>query len=110
MSNVIEFLPARTEAFALQIKRLDDEFEAKRASVNAWPVYWFDDEPHQIRAQGQGFLIAEIQRVEQCIAAAKRYGADPRYFEDQLKRWLPDNWDRLKRCAPRDWDRPPIAR
>jgi hypothetical protein len=109
MSNVIGFEGARDAAFMRELKRLDDEFESKRASVNAWPAYWFNSSDHMARAQGQGFLIAEVQRAEQAVAAAKRYGADAQDFEDLLKRWKPPTWDRLKHCAPKDWDRPVIA-
>jgi hypothetical protein len=109
MSNVVGFAEGRDTAFVAELLRLDAEFESRRASVNAWPAYWFDSLDHMIRAQGQGFLIAEVQRAEKQIAAARRYGADPQYFEAQLKRWMPPTWDRLKHCAPKDWDNPVIA-
>jgi hypothetical protein len=106
--TVVEFLPARAKLFRSELRRINAEFRCKRKSVNAWPPFWFESREHMECAQGQGFTIAIVQRLEQCAAAAKKYGVNPQPFEKEIKRKAP-HWDRLKHCAPRDWDNPVIA-
>jgi hypothetical protein len=109
LGNVVGFVGARRRAFVRKLRRINVEFRCKRDSVRAWPPHWFENPLHRADAQGQGFLIATIQRLEGCIAAARRYGVNAAPFEKALKRWTPDNWETLKLCAPRDWDNPVIA-
>jgi hypothetical protein len=106
---VVGFVGARRRAFLLELRRTNAGFRARRDSVKAWPPEWFENALHRAVAQGQGFLIATIQRLERCMAAARRYGENVAPFEKALKRWTPDNWETLKLCAPRDWDNPVIA-
>jgi hypothetical protein len=90
-----------------ELRRINAEF--RRDSVTAWPLEWFENALHRADVQGQGLLIATVQRLERCIAAARRYGADVAPFEKALKRWTPDSWETLKLCTPRDWDNLVIA-
>jgi hypothetical protein len=108
-ATVIGFVGARRRAFVHELRQANAEFRSKRASVKAWPPEWFENALHRADAQGQGFLIATIQRLERCIAAANRYGVNVAPFEKALKRWTPDYWETLKLCTPRDWDNPVIA-
>jgi hypothetical protein len=108
-ATIVGFVEARRRAFLHELHRINVEFRARRDSVRAWPPQWFENERHRADAQGQGFLIAIIQRLKRCIAAAKRYGVNATPFEKALKRRTPDKWETLKLCAPRDWDNPVIA-
>jgi hypothetical protein len=93
-ATVVGFVGARRRALVLELRRINAEFRARLARIRAFPVdrWWFEDDPAYARACVQAEITHEciLSRLEQCLAAARRYGADPEPFEKALKRWTPD--------------------
>jgi hypothetical protein len=93
-ATVVGFLGARRRALSHELRRINAEFRARLARMRALPVdrWWFEDDPAYARACVQAEILNEmlISRLEQCVTAARRYGADPAPFEKALKRWIPD--------------------
>jgi hypothetical protein len=91
LGNVVGFVGARRRALALELRRINTEFRGRLRRMRALPVsyWWFEDDPAHARACVQGELLNEmlVSRLEQCLAAARRYGIDPAPFERALKRW-----------------------
>jgi hypothetical protein len=94
-ATVVGFVGARRRAFAYELRRINAEFRKRRARVRALSVnrFWFEEDPAYALAQTQGEVLHDciLSRLQQCVAAARRYGADPAPFEKALKRWTPEN-------------------
>jgi len=93
LSNVIGFFGAKRRAFVRELRRINAEFRGRNDRIRNLANYWgFEDDPAYARAcaQAEITLLAIIDRLEKCLAAAKKYGADPAPFERALKRWQPD--------------------
>jgi hypothetical protein len=94
LGNVIGFVGYRRRAFSQELRRINAEFQARLARSRRLPVsyWWFEDDPVLARAWAQAEILNEmlISRLEQCVAAARRYGWDPAPFEKALKRWTPE--------------------
>jgi hypothetical protein len=92
-ATVIGFVGARRRAFALEMRRINAEFRTRLARLHRLPVsyWWFEDDPVYARASDLAEILNEmlIDRLERCVAAARRCGADPAPFEKALKRWTP---------------------
>jgi hypothetical protein len=93
-ATVVGFVGARRRAFVHELRRINAEFRTRRAKVRALSAsrFWFEDDPAYVLAQTQGEVLRDciLSRLQQCVAAAKRYGADPAPFEKALRRWTPD--------------------
>jgi hypothetical protein len=91
-ATVIGFVGARRRAFVHELRRINAEFRVRRAKVRALSVnrFWFEEDPAYVLAQTQGEVLHDrILRLQQCAAAARRYGVDPAPFEKALKKWTP---------------------
>jgi hypothetical protein len=91
-ATIVGFVGARRRALGHELRRINAEFRGRLRRMQALPVsyWWFEDNPVLARAWAQAEILNEIfiSRLEQCVAAAKRYGADPAPFEKALKRWV----------------------
>jgi hypothetical protein len=95
LTNVADFQSARAALFRSELRSINAEFRTKLAGIRTWPVDWWEDDscnPVMARnwamADATNFIL--IKRLERCLAAARRYGADTKPFENALKRWRPD--------------------
>jgi hypothetical protein len=93
-ATVVGFVGARRRAFLQELRRINAEFRKRRARISALSVdrWWFEDDPAYARACAQAEITHEciISRLEQCVAAANRYGADSAPFEKALERGRPE--------------------
>jgi hypothetical protein len=85
MSNVVGFPDARATAFARELQWLDAGFANNLRKIRNWPADWFDSESDRDTAINQACRIAAKLHLGRCAAAAKQYGADPTFFETELK-------------------------
>lgn len=99
-ATIVGFVGARRRAFRLELRRINRDFHDKIAKARKWPLEWYTPDfadvdasniDIAIRARAENLFDATTflcrKRLADCLAAARRYGADPAPFDKALKRW-----------------------